>query len=102
MNRRKQLFKPLTFTILSNDAGKVVMRFRIPKAVVYTVLTFVCVIFMLLSYLIYVNYHQKQEAANLAADLSDQTKRANELQRKIDDLAEKETTLKAQMDQLSA
>lgn len=84
-NKRKS--RVLTFTILSNDANKVVTRFQIPK---WNIILYCClasVPLFMLAYFITTSMDQQAKSDQLAKTLAIQTSHATDLQAKVDSLA---------------
>ncbi|MBP1949303.1 M23 family metallopeptidase [Virgibacillus litoralis] len=96
----KRKMKTLTFTILSNDANKVVTRFQLPRKIVYIV-SFIAIIPIILSFYFFNETNQKQQMNNhLAADLTIQTNKVDGLQTKVDSMKQKTAKVQAKMKEL--
>ena len=89
--------KTLTFTILSNDAGKVVMRFQIPRISIPITISAIIVPIILLFYFIHTSHSQQQENAELEKHLHIKTANENDLQERVDHLEENEAHVQAEM-----
>lgn len=100
MIRNKRKKRTLTFTILSNDANKVVTRFQIPRIIVYIVSILAIIPIILLFYFLNVNAQTEQEKIHLSANLNHQTNKVITLQSKVDSMKEKKAEVQAKMVEL--
>ncbi|MFD1039299.1 peptidoglycan DD-metalloendopeptidase family protein [Virgibacillus byunsanensis] len=101
MKRKRFQLKTLTFTILSNEANKVVTRFRLPKIIIHILFLFVIVPSTLLFYFITINSHQQQENAELSEVLNSEENKTAELQEKVDELEANRTKVQLKMEELN-
>ncbi|WAA09581.1 M23 family metallopeptidase [Fervidibacillus albus] len=100
--RKKRRRKEFTFTILSNNAGEVVTRFRIPKWIVYFLTAVPFVPIILLVYYMTISGNQQAELELLAQKLEDETTKNEQLQQIVTVLEERSGETKAYLEQLSA
>lgn len=92
--------KRLTFTILSNDAEKVVMRFQMPRISVLITLSVIIISIILLIYFIHMNHMHQQMNTELEENLHIKTAQAHQLQEHIEHLEENEKKIEAKMEAL--
>lgn len=85
---------------MSNDAGKVVTRFQIPRISVKLTISSIIILIVLLIYFIHTNHIKQQKNAELQQNLHIKTAQANELQERVGHLEENEETIQAKMEAL--
>ncbi|MFB4169092.1 M23 family metallopeptidase [Virgibacillus sp. JSM 102003] len=96
----KQKKKILTFTILSNDADKVVTRFQIPRNLIY-ILSIIAIIPIILSFYFFNETVQKQQKNDhLTDNLTLQTNKVDALQAKVTNMEQKTAKVQAKMNEL--
>lgn len=101
MRGHKRKSQLLTFTILSNDANKVVKRFQIPKIRVILYACIASVPILLLVYFVAVGMYQQMESEQLTNTLELQTTKAEELQAKVDSMAEEKAFVEEKFEELN-
>lgn len=84
MKMKKLKFRVLTFTILSNDANKVVTRLRIPRVFLIFFFLLSLVPITLLFYYMSISTDQQTQTYQLANHLASQTTKADNLQAQVD------------------
>ncbi|MFD2045689.1 peptidoglycan DD-metalloendopeptidase family protein [Ornithinibacillus salinisoli] len=101
MRRKKHKLGVLTFTILSNDANKVVTRFQIPRIAVFIMCIMAIIPIVFLAYFMVTSMDQQQENERLATALNQKTSKAEDLQIRVDQMEEKTTEVEQKMAELN-
>ncbi len=91
----------MTFTILANDANKVVTRLHIPRIGIYGITVFSIIPIILLFYFINENIEQQQEKNRLTADLNIQTNKVDSLQAKVDNMEQDNAEVHNKLEELN-
>ena len=101
LHRKKFKLRVLTFTILSNDANKVVTRLRIPRIGIVLMLLLALVPVFLLAYFIETNMDQQAENEQLAIKLELKNNKAEVLQAQVNQMEEEKIQVEQKINKLN-
>ncbi|GGM27798.1 hypothetical protein GCM10011351_12100 [Paraliobacillus quinghaiensis] len=101
LRRKKFKLRVLTFTILSNDANKVVTRLRVPRIGIIFMFLLALVPIFLLAYFIETSMDQQAKNEQLVTKLELKTNKAEVLQAQVDQMEEEKVQVEQKIEKLN-